>query len=698
MNEYRPGLLYDKTTITGEKNMTDGDINTSDLITNEGLIFILDKVTFVEKVFMAESHPWRTKVEFYRDIELNELITYIDPSNANMSITGAFYNVHADKVKAIKILSVSADFTRNITMFDIYGVQEVLDKYLFQDGEEIKAYTKKNQDINLIPAMTSYNSPSGLVKSSGELDARYQAWQAFDEIDSYGWISKNAPPHWISYEFSTPQVVNKYSIQVQSVNYSPISWSFQGSNDDGQTWETLHEELNGTAHEGGYERYYSFSNNKAFKSYRVYINQVHGGNYTGAKSIKMFGSTYQWEVIGTAPATKEMLDTHGMTDLSIIDNEAIQGLASDTPELLCWTDEEGESLGYEDIVPTLTGVEEYPKITESSSYYTHSPGWKVFDDKLNNSNWQSGLGVDPPHWIKVEFENPQLIDAVSMKSARFKEVDGVVYHGVKDWSLEGSNDDSSWEMLTSQTHPNNNTKKVYQLSSEKEYRYYRINIENSQVADTTIVKVEEVELLRSIGYSYPSRTINVTAVPHPQLLLPKEDIEVGKIESVALDTTASGGDLKVLVSENRGEIWHGKNNLPVDVTNLSLIKEYGYTPDELNALINLELNTRFPNGKARFAFYLEQESIDDIVEIHSLIINEKQYTMTPSVESLSVMYELLEAEKPTLYASRDDGVSWKQVKDDELTDITDQPEDNQLRVKAVLENGQEIHGLSYAWI
>ena len=62
------------------------------------------------------------------------------------------------------------------------------------------------------------------------------------------------------------------------------------------------------------------------------------------------------------------------------------------------------------------------------------------------------------------------------------------------------------------------------------------------------------------------------------------------------------------------------------------------------------------------------------------------------------MYELLEADKPTLYVSRDDGETWTQVKDDKLTDISSQPEGNKLRVKAVLENGQEIHGLSYAWI
>ena len=74
------------------------------------------------------------------------------------------------------------------------------------------------------------------------------------------------------------------------------------------------------------------------------------------------------------------------------------------------------------------------------------------------------------------------------------------------------------------------------------------------------------------------------------------------------------------------------------------------------------------------------------------------YTSTPSIQSISVQYELLESEKPKLYVSRDDGVTWKEVQQDKLTSLEDLPEGNKLRVKAVLSNGQELHGLSYSWI
>ena len=54
-------------------------------------------------------------------------------------------------------------------------------------------------------------------------------------------------------------------------------------------------------------------------------------------------------------------------------------------------------------------------------------------------------------------------------------------------------------------------------------------------------------------------------------------------------------------------------------------------------------------------------------------------------------------EKPTLCASRDDGVSWKEISQDEMASLSEQPEGKNLRVKAVLKNGQEIHAMSYAW-
>lgn len=60
--------------------------------------------------------------------------------------------------------------------------------------------------------------------------------------------------------------------------------------------------------------------------------------------------------------------------------------------------------------------------------------------------------------------------------------------------------------------------------------------------------------------------------------------------------------------------------------------------------------------------------------------------------------DTLKTKMPTVFASRDNGVTWKEIPLDVLTDISDQPSGNQLRIKVVLENGQELQALSYSWI
>ncbi|RHW32010.1 discoidin domain-containing protein [Oceanobacillus profundus] len=699
MNEYRPGLLYDKTTITGEKNMTDGDINTSDLITNEGLIFILDKVTFVEKVFMAESHPWRTKVEFYRDIELNELITYIDPSNANMSITGAFYNVHADKVKAIKILSVSADFTRNITMFDIYGVQEVLDKYLFQDGEEIKKYIDIIGDyIPVIPTMSSNNSPDEyVVKSIQGVQTSSYAYKIFDNDSetSPGYSGGNGV---IAISLPEEKRIRSTEISNIGIDNAPDSYILEGSNDE-VNWDILFENHELTWNQLEVKKF-NFFNDNFYKYYKFTVSRIRTP-YTRVASIQIYENKTikTWQTIGTAPATKEMFDTHGMTDLSIIDNEAIQGLVSDTPELLCWTDD-SMTVSEADIIPKMGPSNINEDCTVSASSFSGSGEsfgpWRAFDDKNDSTEAWLSNNENAGAWLKVEFTDPKIIRKYVIESRR----DTWGGRGAPNsWSFEGSHDNEEWVVLDTQVgHDdwgNFVTRKEFNISNSVFYKYYRILVLSTNGSSAAIGEMELYEL------SQVSRKVNLTAIPHPQLLLPKENIEVGDIESVKLESTVSDqGVLKIIASGDSGSNWHGLSEVIGygNLSNLPLVKDIGFTLEEFNVLTKDELSAIFPNGRARFAFYLEQESLTDVVEINSLTINEKQYTMTPSVESLSVMYELLEADKPTLYVSRDDGETWTQVKDDKLTDISSQPEGNKLRVKAVLENGQEIHGLSYAWI
>lgn len=402
---------------------------------------------------------------------------------------------------------------------------------------------------------------------------------------------------------------------------------------------------------------------------------------------------FGWITVGSSPATRSMFEQHGMTDLSIIDNNAIQQLTSDTPELLCWTDEEGDSVirqvnitavpfpqlllpvgdievgeiesvvlnstvsgngvvkvlvsgdsgvnwkgaesnfGFVNIVPTMTGVN-VPSpynVTESSYLVTSTRGWRLFDGD-DSTRWVTAQKTN--QYVSIDLGSPKQVDKVEI-------VCDIPDGGPKDWRIEGSNNGSSWTSLleVSNTSWVDNPRQEFTLTSTGQYRYYRFYI------------------LTHTGGDY---------------------IQINTLKLLSLEQT-------------------GINLVDVSLTG-NEPKEKGMTPNQFNSLTKEELATLFPNGKARFAFYLEQEKSTDIVQIDSLKINEKVYTMTPSIESLKVIYNLLESEKPKLYVSRDDGVHWKEVKPDTLTSLEDLPEGTKLRVKAVLSNGQELHALSYSWI
>ncbi|CDQ41799.1 hypothetical protein [Virgibacillus salexigens] len=70
---------------------------------------------------------------------------------------------------------------------------------------------------------------------------------------------------------------------------------------------------------------------------------------------------------------------------------------------------------------------------------------------------------------------------------------------------------------------------------------------------------------------------------------------------------------------------------------------------------------------------------------------------TPNIDRIKLLYKH-EFQKQAILVSRNNGLNWVETKEDELTYLSNQPEGSELRVKIILESGQELHGLSYAWI
>ena len=129
---------------------------------------------------------------------------------------------------------------------------------------------------DVIPAMASNNSPSGLVTASAD-NGTWAPWKAFsDTLDDYGWSSNDGSgTGWLAYEFPTAKVISKYTISAASYTtnyqYAPKDWQFQGFDEATGQWVTLDTRSGQVGWVSGEKREYTLSNTTSYKNYKINI-------------------------------------------------------------------------------------------------------------------------------------------------------------------------------------------------------------------------------------------------------------------------------------------------------------------------------------------------------------------------------------------------------------------------------------------
>ena len=117
------------------------------------------------------------------------------------------------------------------------------------------------------------------------------------------------------------------------------------------------------------------------------------------------------------------------------------------------------------------------KISASSQYNDNYPPWHVFH--LNNYPsfyWHTTSGNT--HWIKWQ-NKLNKIAVTSYSIGQYKHAkEGEVNRYPRAWTFEGSNDDSTWTVLDTQSGQSftDGVRKTFPVATPGEYYYYRINI------------------------------------------------------------------------------------------------------------------------------------------------------------------------------------------------------------------------------
>lgn len=148
---------------------------------------------------------------------------------------------------------------------------------------------------NLIPTMTSATAPSGVASASGNYNATYAEWKAFNHMNAVyadSWLNPAAAGQvgWLQYQFPTASIVTGYAVTSQNdvASYQPKTWTFKGSN-NGTTWVTLGTQTNVTdwAATPNVRKVFGFANATAYAYYRLDITASNDGVHIGVGELEM---------------------------------------------------------------------------------------------------------------------------------------------------------------------------------------------------------------------------------------------------------------------------------------------------------------------------------------------------------------------------------------------------------------------------
>jgi len=142
--------------------------------------------------------------------------------------------------------------------------------------------------------------------------------------------------------------------------------------------------------------------------------------------------------------------------------------------------------------------------TASSEYDGNYPASKAFDDIGGDECWISSSAPTggSPQWLKYDFGSSN--EKIIVKYRLLTRGDGAGIQSPRDWTFQGSNNDSDWDTLDIQTDeadPGTNTWfSDYIFSNSTAYRYYRIHITDRN-GGTSWVAIAEMEMMEILSYN-----------------------------------------------------------------------------------------------------------------------------------------------------------------------------------------------------
>ncbi len=159
------------------------------------------------------------------------------------------------------------------------------------------------------------------------------------------------------------------------------------------------------------------------------------------------------------------------------------------------------------ITPVMTGnALPSPYVVSASSEYSALYGaWKAFNhiNSIDADRW--GTALTTSGWLKIDLSINKLLSGYGIRTPSPVGTDEQM---PKSWTFEGSNNNSDWTILdtrVSETGWTLSQLRVYSLSTNVAYRYYRLNIASNNGA--VLVGIGELEVYEPINFNTTVRLL-----------------------------------------------------------------------------------------------------------------------------------------------------------------------------------------------
>jgi hypothetical protein len=320
------------------------DLATGNQLSSNSLPIYTTGITIVNKEYIAVSSYWTNTISV-ATIPNYETFTGVDFGSLKFEQINATIGSHIAGLCSFGEFLLYTSYTTNdIKWFNLKrlkGDNVHSERYLVYHDSRYKIFnpfTKVKNMSSLVPVLTS-NTSNGVVSASSVNGASNEPFNVFNNNRATSWTTANGVVNgWLAYQFTTPTVVNAYSIEAResSVGETPRSWIFEGW--DGGKWVLLDKRNGETNWQKNEMRVFTFKNSIAYIKYRITIFENNGySNYTTIQNMKMFniadgmGGWLDYSTI--APLNLENIFIYGIKDLSKIREEDWDILASINPNI-----------------------------------------------------------------------------------------------------------------------------------------------------------------------------------------------------------------------------------------------------------------------------------------------------------------------------------------------------------------------------